>query len=119
MAKSPDEDLQSVATEIVSGLTDWRVQHPHATLRQIETEVEARIARLRARMLQTAAQTSLARDWADQPPAEQPHCPTCQVPLASRGLHTRQLRSQQNQPVILTRAYGTCPQCGSGFFPPR
>src|SRR5436305_1899103 len=119
MAQSPVEDLQALATEIVSGLADWRTQHPQAPFRQIEAEVEARLARLRVALLQSAAQASAADTWADRPPAAQPHCPACQVPLEQRGLQSRELRSQHNQRVTLTRQYGTCPQCAGGFFPPR
>src|SRR5947209_285577 len=118
MTHPTDPDLQTLAAEIVAGLADWRAQHPTAPFRAIEAEVESRLARLRASMLTAAAQQSAALEWQDHPPAQQPHCPACHLPLQQRGLQARTLRSQHNQPVTLTRQYGTCPQCGDGFFPP-
>jgi hypothetical protein len=108
-----------LADEVLSGMRDWRTAHPRATLHAIETELDARLARLRAQMLQDTALTSPATDWADQPLEQQPVCPDCDQPLRRRGTHTRQLRSHHNQPVLLPRQYGTCPRCERGFFPPR
>jgi hypothetical protein len=96
-----------------------RGQHPSATFREIETEVDLRLAQLRARLLEHTAQTRPATDWATQPPEQQPPCPDCAVPLTRSGRQTRHLRSHQGQTVALTRQYGTCPRCGRGLFPPR
>lgn len=119
MVQPTDDELQLLTAQILAGMQEWRVQHPKATFRQIETEVDARLAQLRARMLQQAAQSSSATDWQQQPPQEQPHCPDCQQPLTRRGLRSRRLRSHHDEALTLHRHYGTCPQCGRGFFPPR
>jgi hypothetical protein len=38
--------------EIMSGMRTWRAQHPIATLREMEDELDARWTRVRARMLE-------------------------------------------------------------------
>lgn len=119
MAEPNEDRWRTLSEDIFSGMRDWRTQHPRATFREIEDELDTRLARLRAQMLTDSATTSPTADWAAAPPAAQPHCPTCDEPLAPRGLHTRRLRSHHNEPVTLTRQYGTCPHCGRGFFPPR
>lgn len=119
MPDPADDPTQTLTRAIHAELQAWRAAHPQATFQQIEAEVEARLARLRAHLLQEVALASPATDWSVTPLAEQPCCPTCQTPLEPRGLHPRTLRSQHDQPVTLTRQYGTCPTCEGGFFPPR
>ncbi len=119
MAEFNDDPWQTLSADIFSGMRDWRTQHPRATFRAIELELDARLARLRAQMLADSALASPATDWAAAPPADQPRCPTCQQPLTPRGSHTRRLRGPHDQSVTLTRQYGTCAQCGRGLFPPR
>ena len=113
------ERWQALSTEVLSELQEWRAAHPKATFREIETAVEARISRLRARMLEGAAQASTTRDWTAAPPAERPACPDCGQPLGARGEATRTLTVPGDQPVRLRRRYGVCPACGAGLFPPR
>jgi hypothetical protein len=36
------------AQEVLSGMRDWRVQHPRATFAEIEEELDKRMARMRA-----------------------------------------------------------------------
>ena len=85
MTTPPDDDLQALSTEILSGMREWRSQHPAATFREIECEVDARLACLRARLLEHTAQTSAPTDWADQPLAQQPQCPDCATPRTRRA----------------------------------
>jgi hypothetical protein len=119
MAQSRDEFHPLLSGEVRAALQAWRAAHPRVPLRDIETTVDAHLARLRAALLEEAALNSPATDWAAVPPDQQPVCPDCQVPLRRRGAHTRHLYSHQDHPVTLVRQYGTCPQCGRGFFPPR
>jgi DNA-binding transcriptional regulator WhiA len=44
------DSWQTLAAEALSSMADWRVQHPRATLREIETAVDERLSALRARM---------------------------------------------------------------------
>jgi uncharacterized OB-fold protein len=41
------------------------------------------------------------------------------MPLLSRGKRVRHLQATAGRDIQLERIYGTCPQCGTGFFPPR
>lgn len=119
MTTPPDDRWRSLSDEVFHEVRAWRTHHPHATLREIEIELDTRLARLRARMLQDTALASPATDWAAQPPAAQPVCPDCQQPLTRRGSHTRHLQTHHDQVVALPRQYGTCSACGRGLFPPR
>jgi hypothetical protein len=100
-------------------MCDWRVQHPTATLREIETELDARLARLRARMLEDLALQSAATSWRDSSVSQHPTCPECATPLQERGTHPRSLHTHGGQLLTLQRSYGVCPACGTGLFPPR
>jgi uncharacterized protein with PIN domain len=113
-----DAKWNELAEEVMVGMKEWRVQHPRATLREIEQALDERLAKMRARMLQDAALASAAADITGAPEEERPVCPECGVPLEGRGTAERELTTQHNQTVKLTRSYGVCPQCGAGLFPP-
>lgn len=120
MSKRANErDWHRLSEEITSGMLEWRNQHPTATLREMETELDTHLALLRARMLEDMALASAAADWSDSPAAEHPICPECGQPLQHRGLQTRTLQTNGAQDLHLERQYGTCPSCGTGLFPPR
>lgn len=104
--------------EVISGMIEWREQHPRATFREIEIALDERLSQLRAKMLQDTALASSQTDWSKRPKAQRPTCPECGTPLASRGKHTRHLQTDGGHEVALERTYGTCPKCGSGIFPP-
>lgn len=114
-----NQDWQRLSEEILSGLHEWRVQHPQATLCQIETAIDDRLTRLRTKLLQDAALATPAADWTSAPTPEQPRCPQCQIPLHARGQQARTLQTHGGRDVVLTRSYGVCPACAAGFFPPR
>ena len=113
-----DAQWQELAEEVTSGMKEWRVQHPRATFREIEQALDERLAKLRARMLQDAALASAAADIKAAQADERAVCPECEAPLEGRGTAVRELTTQHNQTVRLTRSYGVCPQCGAGLFPP-
>jgi phage host-nuclease inhibitor protein Gam len=52
------EDLDGrwheLAEDVMTGMKEWRMQHPKATFREIEAALDERLARLRARMLEDA-----------------------------------------------------------------
>lgn len=52
----------ALSDEILTGMADWRAQHPKATMREIELELDERLASLRIRMLQDIALRSAATD---------------------------------------------------------
>jgi DNA repair exonuclease SbcCD ATPase subunit len=111
-----EKQWQEKSAEVITGMAEWRMQHPKATLREIETELDERLARLRAKMLEEAAMLSEAREWEEKVAA--PNCPDCGVELEGRTKGERSLQTQGGQTVRLERQYGICPQCGQGFFPP-
>jgi hypothetical protein len=98
-------------------MKEWRLQHPKATLREIEIALDERLARLRARMLEDAALVSRAAEW-DANGEARPVCPTCGSPLKPRGKELRELTTQYDQTIHLERGYGVCPKCQMGLFPP-
>jgi hypothetical protein len=111
-----EEEWDQLAHAAFSGIIEWRLRHPTATWAELETTVDQQMAQLRARMLQDVAQASAATDLtAAGPPAACPHCGT---PLRRAGRRQRQLTTDHEQPITLTRQYARCPRCGTGLFPP-
>ena len=107
------------SAKILSDVKEWRKAHPKATFVEIEDEVHRRMMQLEAQLLQDAAQESASRTWGKETGGEAPRCPGCQVPLQARGQQTRTFQGNGGESVTLLRTYGTCPQCGERFFPPR
>jgi RNase P subunit RPR2 len=105
--------------EVLDGMQTWRQTHPQASFAAIEQEVEQRLARLRAHLVEHAALTSPCVEVGALAEAARPRCPDCAAPLVERGQHTRTLTVRGNQPVHLRRSYAVCPSCGTGLFPPR
>ncbi len=106
---------EKLAQEVLSGMKDWRVQHPRATFAEIEEAVEEQVARMRARMLEEVVQ------WREAQAAEQRQdmrCHGCGRELQERGKHVRHVTTQGNQQIELERSYRYCPTCQVGFFPP-
>jgi predicted RNA-binding Zn-ribbon protein involved in translation (DUF1610 family) len=113
-----DAQWHELAEEVLSGMKEWRLQHPKAKLREIEAALDERLGKMRARMLQDAALASGAADIQALQATERPVCPQCGTVLEARGSQERELTTQYNQMVRLKRSYGVCPTCGAGFFPP-
>ena len=109
----------SLATELFTGMKEWRHAHTTAPFNDIESALDARLHSLRARMLEDLALASTVATWSEAPPSERPRCRQCDVPLESRGEATRELQTVGGEQVVLSRAYGVCPACDAGLFPPR
>ena len=77
----------------------WRLQHPRATLNEMEAALDERLDRQRACMLEDMALASDVADLRLMPPEE------------------RCLQTEGDQEITLQRSYGVCPTCGVGFFP--
>ncbi len=110
---------QQLVDEVMTGMKEWRLQHPQATFREIETALDERLAKMRARMLQDLALASAAARVSQEDRTERPRCPKCGGPMEARGEQSRTLTTNYNQPVKLTRSYSYCPACEAGLFPPR
>jgi NADH pyrophosphatase NudC (nudix superfamily) len=117
-AQQRTADWAALAEAAFSEVTAWRQRHPKATLREVETTIDERLAKLRAQMLQDTALASAAADLAGVAVEERPVCPDCGQRLQPRGQQVRHLTTAHEQPVVLRRSYATCPACGAGLFPP-
>jgi YgiT-type zinc finger domain-containing protein len=104
-----------LSEEVMTGMVEWRMQHPKATLTEIENALDERLSKMRARMLEDLALASAAVKVNE----EGAECPECGGKLESRGQKTRKLKTHHNRDITLRRGYGKCPKCGAGFFPPR
>lgn len=112
------EQWPAVADEVLSGMKEWRLQHPRASLTEIEVALDERLSRLRARMLQDAALASAAANLSGVAEGERPVCPTCERRMEARGQRTRELTTVHDRTIRLTRSYAACSSCGDGLFPP-
>lgn len=113
-----DAMWNQLAQEVMSGMKEWRLQHPKATLREIEAALDERLGKMRARMLEDAALASAAADVSQTLAAERPTCPACGAGLTARGQATREVTTHFDQTLRLKRSYTVCPACGAGLFPP-
>jgi predicted RNA-binding Zn-ribbon protein involved in translation (DUF1610 family) len=109
---------RELSEEVITGMAEWRAQHPQATLTEIEAALDERLANVRARMLQDVALASAATDLSGQREGERMLCPQCGHALEARGQEERTLRTTYERPVTLRRSYAHCPACGVGHFPP-
>ena len=102
-----DQDWEALSHEILTGMREWRLQHPKATLREIEVALDEHLSRLRARMLQDVALQSVAADWKVAASPERPTCRLCGTPLILRGKRARQLKTQGGQQIDFVDVAGT------------
>jgi NADH pyrophosphatase NudC (nudix superfamily) len=119
MRRDFDAQWHELTEDVLTGMKEWRLQHPKATVGEIEQALDERLSKVRARMLQDLALASTAADIQAAQEHERPVCARCGTPLASDGRKARHLVTHHNQEVTLERSYGVCPTCGEGFFPPR
>ena len=98
-----------LSEEAMTGMAEGRAQHPRATFQEIETALDERLGRLRARMLQDAALASRAADIRTTPADERPRCPTCETPLTHQTEEKRDLLTHHGHTVTLKRSYAICP----------
>ena len=112
-----DGRWRALSEEVIVGIKEWRLQHPQATLQEIEAAVDQRLAQFRACMLQDVALASRAADLSQASAQERPVCPTCGGPVEPRGPRERHLTTHQGHTLTLERSYAVCPTCQVGFFP--
>src|SRR5215472_12750950 len=84
---------------MLTGMSEWRQQHPTATLREIEEAMDERLNKLRAGMLEELVNMSPQADWNAIPKEERPVCERCGKPLVSRGKQRRQFQSSGGEHV--------------------
>ena len=115
MIDKNDPKWQKLTNDILSGVAEWRQQHPKATFGEIERETMRRMAEMQARIMEELAQASQAADWEE---SAAPTCPECGAKMGRRGEHERHLQVAGGGEVKLKRAYAVCPACGAELFPP-
>ena len=101
-------DDSSDLGEIASSMRQWRAEHQHATLTEIEREVDRQLDAVRADLVRELAVAG----------ATVAVCPDCGAPLVQRGTRERTLITEGDEPLTFQRIYASCPACGSGLFPP-
>jgi ribosomal protein S27AE len=106
------------AEAVMTGMREWRLQHPKATFREIETAVDEKLSGMRARLLEDLALASRAADLQDKQLGEHPRCPECGQVLESQGKQDRTVITHGGGEVHLRRDYARCPACGAGLYPP-
>ena len=114
-----EHSFKELSEDINREMQAWNASHPKATFLEIEVKARDLVSQLEAHLIQASAAEREIADWSQQEAGERPTCPICQVPLLSRGKRVRQLQATAGRAIHLERTYGTCPKCGTGFFPPR
>jgi hypothetical protein len=114
-----ENSCKELSDQIIREMNAWNTSHPKATFLEIEVKARELVSKLEAHLIQASALEREREEWSQQEQKERPTCPTCQVPLLSRGKRVRHLQGTAGREIHLQRTYGTCPTCGTGFFPPR
>ena len=114
--KKVSKEWEQLSAEMNAAILEWREQHPRATFREIEAEIDRRLDELRAKMLSDTANLSASAKWIEGP--EGAVCPHCGAKLAGKGLKRRKLQVRGGNEVELERKYGVCQECGQGIIPP-
>jgi RNase P subunit RPR2 len=110
--------LKDLSDEIIQEMEVWNTSNPDATFLEIEIKARELVSKLEAQIIQESAKDREIDNWSKREKKDRPTCPHCHVPLISRGKRLRSLQGTRGRKIELPRTYGTCPKCGSGFFPP-
>jgi YgiT-type zinc finger domain-containing protein len=112
-----EEEWKKLSEEVITGTIAWREEHPKATMREIEEEVDKRLSGMRARMIGDTAMKSGRAEW--EAGEKEGECPKCGGEMMKKGKKKRKLKTREGQEIELEREYGVCLNCGHGIFPPR
>src|SRR6478672_4356266 len=102
----------------MTGMREWRLQHPKATLREIETAVNEKLSGMRARLLEDLALASRAADLQDKQLGEYPRCPECGHRLESQGKQDRTVTTHGGGAVHLRARLCALPGLWGRSFSP-
>ncbi len=100
----------TVVAEAQARLQHWRRDHPRATLREIEAEVDRHLAQVRTHLLTQVAHQG--------PATVRPDCPTCGAAMQRVGRRERTVHTVHDETLTLRGDGYRCPACGAGLFPP-
>jgi len=112
------EILRDLSEEILVDMDDWHKSNPDATFLEIEEKSRELVSKLEAALVEKVVLEREEESWKEIKEGERPTCPTCHVPLVSRGKRMRSFQGAQGREIKLKRTYGTCPSCGTSLFPP-
>jgi RNase P subunit RPR2 len=113
------DSLKEISNKLIEEMDSWNASNPDASFLEIEVKARELVSKLEARLIQDSAGSREKENWSEREEKERPTCPNCHVPLLSRGKRVRRLQVTTGREIQLKRTYATCPQCGTGFFPPR
>ena len=120
MEQTPEEHWRDLSERILTEISEWRRSHPKATFREIEDEVHTRMSRLEAQLIGGYGAAEYEPKLERSEPTGVTNVSSVSDLLACYARkHQRKLQGAGGQAVTLSREYGTCPNCGSGLFPPR
>jgi predicted RNA-binding Zn-ribbon protein involved in translation (DUF1610 family) len=112
------DSLKEISDEVLQKMKNWNISNPDATFLEIEKKARELVSVLEAHLIQESASGRERDTWSEQEKKEKPLCPTCHIPLLSRGKRVRHLQGTAGREIQLKRTYRTCPNCGQGLFPP-
>src|SRR5213080_2985870 len=101
MQEEEKAQWEQLAREVLSGMKEWRSQHPRATFAEIEEVIEEQVAKMRARMLEDVVHW---REAGGRQTEQQMRCTACGRELEERGKHVRHLTTQGNHQITLERS---------------
>lgn len=116
--RDPHEMGMSEELMLLTGMKEWRQQHPRATLREIEEAMDERLAKLRAGMLEELVKMSPQADWSQGPEEQRPRCERCGELLESRGKRRRWLQTSGGKPRPTRPQLWDLPPVWAGSFSP-
>jgi ribosomal protein S27AE len=114
-----EEILKDLSEEILVDMDTWNKSNPNATFLEIEEKARELASKLEVALIEKTALEREEESWKKKEEKERSRCPKCHTLLVSRGKRMRSLQGAQGREIKLKRTYGTCPNCGVGFFPPR
>src|SRR2546423_8104029 len=98
-----EKRLKEVSDQIIGEMTAWNASHPQATFLDIEVKARELVSQLEAQLIEESALERESTDWSKRGASERPTCPTCQVPLLSRGKRARHLQGPAGRDIHLHR----------------
>ena len=114
-----EDKWQDSFRETSKEIGQWRKKHPKATFSEIENNVDEKLAKIRADMIQDLLKESELQDFKTLPQGKRPKCPVCGQTLASNGQQSRKLVTKHEQIIEVERSKGYCKTCQVSYFPPR
>src|SRR5437763_11089802 len=100
-----ENSFKELSDEILREMNAWNVSHPKATFLEIEVKARELVSQLEAHLIQESAVEREKDDWSQREERERPSCPTCQMPLLSRGKRVRHLQATAGRAIQLERTY--------------